>query len=267
MTAISPSRGNFYIEKYNKDIPLYPQKKDIMIRKTNNMDEAFLKIVYEKRIPELRVITKNFPELPYELWCIILNIQLELEKRDSEQYNDWLYSSYSLIVKPGIKLRSRQLYLPNICGIVMNEGLRIIKCGERCLESSGSKKKKIIENLSKYFIKFIVKWYHWLNEITSYHSNNRVATSLKHFIYQLEIKSKYFVNEVEKEKYNENAYTNFYSASYFIHTYYKNYQWNMLTYKDIDFETYIFDNKYYKNVYRKGMLLRNYKRINVFLHK
>ena len=157
MTAISPSRGNFYIEKYNKDIPLYPQKKDIMIRKTNNMDEAFLKIVYEKRIPELRVITKNFPELPYELWCIILNIQLELEKRDSEQYNDWLYSSYSLIVKPGIKLRSRQLYLPNICGIVMNEGLRIIKCGERCLESSGSKKKKNNRKFIKVFYKIYCK--------------------------------------------------------------------------------------------------------------
>lgn len=258
--------GNSYVEKYNKDVPIYPQRKDIMIRKTNNFDEIFLIKIYEERISKLKNITKKLPVLPDEIWCVILHFQLHLEKVDSEQYNDWLYSSYSLTVKPGIKLRSRQLYLPNICGIVMNEGVRIIKCGERCLTSHGSKRKKIVEHLSKYFIKFIAKWYHWLNEMCVHH-NNRLGTNFRHFIYQLELKSKYLMDKVDKHRYTEIAYINFYNAFYFIHNYYKNYQWGALTHKDIDFEKYIFENEYYNKVYKKGMLLRNYKRINIFLHK
>lgn len=263
MTAISPFRGNIYIEKYNKDMPLYPQKKDIKIRKTNNFDELFLKTFYEKRISELRIITQNLPNIPDEIWCIILSFQLHLEKRDSEHYNDWLYSSYSMMIKPGMKIRTRQLYLPNICGIVMNEGLNIIKCAERSLTKNGNIKKKIIENLSNSFLNFIIRWYHWLNETTKYW----LCYRFNHFIYQLQLKSKYFMEEVEHEKYTKIAYLNFYCANYFINTYYINYQWSMLTYKDIDFETFIFKNNYYNKIYKKGMLLRNYKRINIFLHE
>ena len=74
------------------------------------------------------------------------------------------------------------------------------------------------------------------------------------------------MEEVEHEKYTKIAYLNFYCANYFINTYYINYQWNNLTHKDIDFETFIFKNNYYNKIYKKGMLLRNYKRINIFLH-
>ena len=49
-----------------------------------------------------------------------------------------------------------------------------------------------------------------------YH-NNRVVPVLD-ILYQLEIKSKYFMDEVDKHQYTEITYINFYSASYFIHT-------------------------------------------------
>ena len=81
------------------------------------------------------------------------------------------------------------------------------------------------------------------------------------------VKSKYFMKEENIDKYTKNAYMNFYCADYFINTYYPNYTWNCLTYKDIDFEKYIFENNYYNKVYKNAMILRNCKRINVFLHE
>ena len=44
-------------------------------------------------------ISQKLPVLPDEIWCVILDFQLHLEKVDSEQYNDWLYSSYSFTIK------------------------------------------------------------------------------------------------------------------------------------------------------------------------
>ena len=267
MMIISQKMGNNYIEKYNKYVPIYPRKDHIHIRKTNNFDEVFFKNVYEERIPKLREITKNLPNIPDEIWCIILYFMMHLEKFDNEEYNDWLYSSYSLAIKPGMKLRSRQLYLPNICGIILNEIQNFVKCAERTLSVKGIKKKIIIENISEKFINCIVKWYWWLNKANDYNSYNNTANKFSHLIYELQLKSKYFLEEVDREKYTKKAYSNFYSAHYFIHTYYKNEQFDMLSYKDIDFEIYIFKNAYYNKVYKNAMVLRNYKRINLSLHE
>ena len=254
---------NKYEQKYLKDIPVYPSKKDISIVRLNDFYGPFYKNHYEKRIPSLKKITKGLPIIPDEIWCIILEFLLHIEKNDKDNYYDWLYSPYSIKSMKGMKLRSRQLYLPNILGIVLNEGINIINCAERCLNHTGFKKKILIENLSIYFIKYVVKWYHWINELVKYNKK----TSFQHFIYELQRKTKYFMNEVDTKLYTETAYKNFYYLDYFINTYYPNYQFDCLTYKDIDFETFIFQNNYYKRVYRKGMLLRNYKRINLFLHE
>ena len=75
------------------------------------------------------------------------------------------------------------------------------------------------------------------------------------------------MEQMKNSKYTEKTYKNFYCAEYFVNTYYPNYQWDSLTHKDIDFEIFIFENDYYNKVYKKAMLLRNYKRINLFLHE
>lgn len=258
--------GNNYIEKYNKYVPIYPRKDHINIRKTNNFHEVFFKNVYEERIPKIREITKNLLNIPDEIWCIILHFMMHLEKFDNEEYNDWLYSSYSLDVKRGMNLRSRQLYLPNIYGIILNEIQNFNIFTERSLLAKGIKKKIIIENASEKFINFIVRWYWWLNKVINCVSHDD-ATKFQHLIYSLQLKSKYFIEKVDREKYTKKAYSNFYYAHYFIHTYYKNEQLDMLSYKDIDFEIYIFKNAYYNKVYKNAMVLRNYKRINLSLHE
>jgi len=279
MTDIFSFRGNHYIKTYNKTIPVYPQKKDITIHKTNGIYNTYFKC-YKDRIPKLQELAYNLPFIPVEIWCVILEYLMYIEKKDKKQYDRWLYSDYSKTPMPGIKLRTRQLYLPNIYGIAMNEGYNIINCAERSLNHSGIKKKKIIENLSKYFLNYIIKWFHWLN-IVAYHEGypweEQLIFKYCHFIYTLKLKSNYFMDNEQTDKYTVTAYRNFYCAQYFINTYYpastKKTSHTFfrqddadLSYKDIDFEYYIFDNYYYNNVYKKAMKLRNYKRINIFLH-
>ena len=260
-------RGNRYKEKYAKDIPVYPSHKNISNSKTNEFYNPFHLHCYGEIIPKLQEWTSRFPYIPDEIWLVILTFQMYLEKNEAEQHHDWLYSEYSKTSMIGMKLRSRQLYLPNIYGIVLNEGLNIINCGERAKGKNNVDKKRIIENLSKYFLNYIVKWFHWLNKVSETDTTvgYRIAR-FNHLIYTLKLKSKYFMEEVTYSKYTEKTYKNFYYAEYFINTYYINYQWDCLTYKDIDFEKFIFENDYYNKVYKKAMLLRNYKRINLFLH-
>ena len=266
MAASLLSGSNNYIRKYNKDIPVYPSQKDTLIKLTNGFYNPFCSRFYEKRISKLQELANHLPHIPHEIWCVILKFQMYLEDEDAGNYHNWLYSDYSLTMKVGMELRSRQLYLPNICGIVMNEGINIVKCGERVLKEKNNQKKIAIETLSKYFLNFIIRWYHWLLESTKY-TINTSKVKFQHFIYQLNIKTKYFMKKEHYYKYTKNAKLNFYYADYFVNEYYPNYMWNCITYRDIDFEKFIFENDYYNKVYKKGMLLRNYKRINLFLHE
>lgn len=259
---------NPYIKKYNGFLPRYPSYKDITIHKTNDFYTTSLKC-YEERIPKLQVLACNLPYIPDEIWCVILVYLMYIEKKDKRQYNYWLYSDYSKIPIPGIKLRTRQLFLPNISGIVMNEGYNIINCAEQSLIQSGKKKKYTIENLSKKFLKYIIRWFHWLYEVAYSEDDNwlhPLKLKYNHLLYTLKLKSIYFVNNEQTHGYTETTYKNFYCVNYYINTYYVNYQWNILTYKDIDFQKYIFENNYYNNVYNRAMKLRNNKRINIFLH-
>ena len=137
-----PEHGkNKYKEKYANDVPVYPSKKDISIRRTNNFYEPFCLKYYENRISKLQEFTKHLPFIPFELWSIVLLFQMYLEDNDAMNHHSWLYSDYSLVLKHGMKLRTRQIYLPNICGIVMNEGFRFINFGQRAFVQRGYKKK------------------------------------------------------------------------------------------------------------------------------
>lgn len=268
MFAIPLKGGNRYREKYEKDIPVYPSHKNISNSKTNEFYSPLCLRFYEKKIPKLQEWTSRFPYIPYEIWLVILTFQMYLEKNEAEQHHDWLYTEYSKTSMIGMKLRTRQLYLPNIYGIVLNEGLNIINCGVRAQGKNNVEKKRIIENLSKYFLNYIVRWFHWLNKVSETDTTvgYRIAR-YNHLIYTLKLKSKYFMEQMNNSKYTEKTYKNFYCAEYFVNTYYPNYQWDSLTHKDIDFEIFIFENDYYNKVYKKAMLLRNYKRINLFLHE
>ena len=259
--------ANSYIEKYNKHIPFLPSKKDLNIRKVNGFGKPYMNIYcWEQRIGELRNLSKHLPYVPDEIWCYILKIQMYIEKKDHDSYISWLYSDYSTTCMEGMKLRSRNLYLPNIFGIVFNEGTEIVyMAAQTHIEKNDKKKKLLIENISEKFMFYIIRWFHWLNQVND-NPTNKVywLNRFLHLIQQLKIKSRYFMT---LERVSEKSKNNFRITSYYIHTYYPNYIFNSLTYQDKDFEIFIFDNKYYKKVYSKAMKLRNYKRINLFLHE
>ena len=258
MTTVCSHKTNHYEQNYNKEYPIYPSKKHLQITRLNGFSDSFCLRKRELRISYFKNLTKHLPFIPDEIWSLIMEFQIYLEEMDENDYNSWLYSEYSKKQMKGMKLRNRTLYIPNIYGIIMNEGESIVKCGERALCKDKKKNKIIIENLSSYFLQFIVKWFHWMN-------NN--GCKFYSFIYHLRIKSNYFMRYEHHDKFTNKAYSNFYCAQYYMNIYYPNYTWGLMTYKDFDFETYIFYNDYYRKVYNKAMMLRNYKRINVFLHE
>tara|TARA_Y100001980_G_C14498236_1_gene274479 strand:- start:310 stop:1092 length:783 start_codon:yes stop_codon:yes gene_type:complete len=252
-------QGNSYEKKYNISVPTHPPIKILSIQNTNNFNvPIFCQKTWEKRINKLKRIFHNYTHLPDEIWCIILKFQMYMECCDKKQYYDWLYSDYSSKKTiSGMVLRSRKLYMPNIVGIVLNEGTRIVKSVERATAAKKRDKKRMIENISKEFLNYIVKWFHWMNN----------CSGMNHLVYALKIKSVDFMDTEHYVNYTHKAYVNFYCAEYYINVYYQNYLWGTMSYKDIDFEYYIFSNKYYNIVYKKAMQLRNYKRINIFLHE
>ena len=202
MFAFLQKEKNKYEQKYSRDMPRYPPKREISIRKTNEFHNPFYIKFFEDRIPQLKELAKQFSYIPDEIWSIILTFQMYLEKKDAKEHDDWLYSEYSKTPMLGMKLRTRQLYLPNIYGIVMNEGLNIVKSGERVLwcvwKKKDIEKKRIIENLSKYFLNYIVRWFHWLNKVTEGCNEYGYRESkFDHLIYTLKLKSKYFLEEVD----------------------------------------------------------------------
>ena len=254
--------------RLSRDIPVPPSRNDITIKKTNGMlcvcNEPFN--FWSKRVAYIQSLVLNFEYMPNEIWLIILKCVMYLEKMECCEYHDWFLSPYNCRQMPSIQLRNRQLYHSNIKGIVLNEGLRIIKMSESLqnlmLSGSTSKLKIKKRSLSHYFLTYILRWYHWLNRMAG------ISHKYAHLSYELKSKTSYFVNELRKElkqNYYE-TYVNFKSAEYFTNTYYPNYLYSSLTYFDIDFEYYIFNRKYYNKVYRKSMMLRNGKRINMFLH-
>lgn len=258
MFAFPHQWGNKYKEKYSKHIPLYPSKKDISIKKTNGLYNSFNKYFYRDNILKLQNMLTHLPYIPIELWDVIFKFQYYLEDKDEFNNDSWLYSEYSKTPMLGMNLRTRQLYLPNIYGIILNQGLNIINISERAKKNIHNKN-TITLNLSKEFLNYITRWFHWLNKVSQERFDNLIDV--------LKVKSKQFLEEVDNSGYQREIYENFYYADYFINTYYENYKSQSLTYRDFDFEIFIFENTYYNRVYKKGMLLRNYKRINLFLHE
>ena len=257
--------SNTFNSKYSKDIPVFPSKKDLDIRKLNGFGRPNTNIYcWEVRIGDLKHLSKHLPYLPDEIWSFILRIQMYLEKKEYTDYKLWLYSDYSKKTIKGMKLRNRQLYLPTILGIVLNEGFKIVEMAkENMIEKNEKKIEKFAEHISKKFLLYIIRWFHWLNTMNYCKNGTNWLNRYAHLIYELKLKSHYFIGVTNLKQETMN---NFKDANYYINNYYPNWSSGMLNYQEKEFENYIFYNNYYNNVYSKSIQLRNGKRINMFLH-
>ena len=205
----------------------------------------------------------GLPYLPDEIWLIIVKFQMYLDKQECKEFYDWFYCDENKKGIQGMNLRSRQLWIPNVAGIVFNDCFRIIYRAEKSFKLTTIEEKRInLDSLSDYFLRYIVRWYHWIYEA----SLN--IESYDYFIIRLHDKAYYFVTHCHDPS-NSTKYSkkNFDMAYYFIFTYYRNYLSNSLTHKDIDFENRVFRPNYYNRVFKKSMLLRSGRRINMFLHE
>ena len=257
--------SNTFNAKYSKDIPVFPSKKDLDIRKLNGFGRPNTNIYcWEVRIGDLKHLSKHLPYLPDEIWSFILIIQMYLEKKEYTDYKLWLYSDYSKKTIKGMKLRNRQLYLPTILGIVLNEGFKIVEMAkENMIEKNEKKIEKFAEHISKKFLLYIIRWFHWLNTMNYCKNGTNWLNRYAHLIYELKLKSDYFIGVTNLK---QETMINFQDAHYYINYYYPSKTWDWLNYNEQEFECYIFYNDYYNNVYRKSIQLRNGKRINMFLH-
>ena len=231
--------------------------KHLTPTKINELD---LVLYYNKnywlyRIPFLQETVKI---LPTEIWEIILIKVMHLEKRGDICYLNYIYSEENRKPMFGMTLRNRQIRIPNLHGRLMNDSNYVIDNGNiYSKEISEKLKEKLLISFSKLFLNYIIKWFHWISESKFYNLKK-----------SLELKTKDLFEQCHTRNIsNPKIVSNFRLANYFTQTYYPNVMFNKRTHFDYDFETFIFYNKYYRNVYEKSIMLRNGKRINMFLHE
>ena len=243
-----------FLKKFNpfRYLPVTPPKTMLDLKKLNQFDYIANRDPYfwTMRVSRMQHLFKNYPYIPNEIWNIILVITMYYEKKDSHKYYDWFYSHYNRTLIEGMKLRRRVIYYPTIIGIIINEGDWIMH----------NLSKKLTVFNSECLLNYIVKWYHWLNVSCKYY------TDLKHIIHYLKMSPSTFITNTPG-KMNFKMFTNFSKAHYYTNVYYDNFIKGELSFYDFDFETMIFYKDYYKRVYEKSMMLRNGKRINMFLHE
>ena len=199
-------------------------------RKINELDI----VLYKDRDYWLEMVPfmqKNIKFLPTEIWEIIMIIVMHLEKRDDINYFNFIYSEYNRTPIFGMTLRNRKIRIPNIYGRLINEGVYVINIAEKLSKEKNQKvKTKNLKQLSKLFLNYIIKWFHWVSESKFY--------KLKR---TLELKCIDLLEQCDRQNItNEKIILNFRMAKYFTQTYYPNVIVNQITHFDYDFETFVF---------------------------